>query len=141
MIDPVRTGALARKEWIQLRRDPRSMILAFVLPLFLLLFFGYAITWDVDDIPLAVLDRNGSQESRSLVQALVSSGYFTMEARIASETEATDRLARGDVRGALVIPPPSRASSRADGGHRCSSSSTAATPTPRRSRSTTPTRS
>ena len=59
----------------------------------------------MDDIPLAVLDRNGSQESRSLVQALVSSGYFTMEARIASETEATDRLARGDVRGALVIPP------------------------------------
>ena len=49
MIDPVRLLAVARKEWIQLRRDSRSMILAFVLPIFLLLFFGYAISWDVDD--------------------------------------------------------------------------------------------
>ena len=56
-MDPVRLAAVARKEWIQIRRDKRSLILAFVLPLFLLLFFGYAITWDVDDIRIAVLDQ------------------------------------------------------------------------------------
>ena len=45
---------MARKEWIQLKRDPRSMILAFVLPTFMLVFFGYAISFDIDDIGLAV---------------------------------------------------------------------------------------
>jgi ABC-2 type transport system permease protein len=104
MIDLVRLRAVARKEWIQLRRDPRSMILAFVLPLFLLLFFGYAISWDVDDIKLAVLDRDRSEESRSFVQALVSSGYFRVAERVDDEAQVSDRLTRGSVRGALIIP-------------------------------------
>ncbi|HEU4334716.1 MAG TPA: ABC transporter permease, partial [Candidatus Eisenbacteria bacterium] len=43
--------AVARKEVIQLRRDPRSLALAFLLPLLLLILFGYAITWDVNEIP------------------------------------------------------------------------------------------
>ena len=105
MMDPVRFGAVARKEWIQLRRDPRSMTLAFALPLFLLLFFGYAISWDVDDIRLAVLDRDRTQASRGMVQALVSSGYFTVAEHVEREAEAADGLARGRIRGALVIPP------------------------------------
>ena len=67
VIDPVRLRAIARKEWLQLRRDPRSMALAFALPLFLLVFFGYAITWDIDDVPLSVLDRDRSRASRELV--------------------------------------------------------------------------
>ena len=105
MIDGVRLGAVARKEWIQLRRDPRSMILAFALPLFLLLFFGYAISWDVDEIRLVVLDRDHTPAARSLAQALVSSGYFTITEHVESEAEAADRLTRGAVRAALVVPP------------------------------------
>ena len=100
-----RLRAVARKEWTQLRRDPRSMILAFALPLFLLLFFGYAISWDVDDIRLAVLDRDGTRASRSLVQAFVSSGYFRVAEQVEAEADVQDRLTRGAVRGALVIPP------------------------------------
>ena len=67
VIDPVRLRAIARKEWLQLRREPRSMALAFALPLFLLVFFGYTITWDIDDVPLSVLDRDRSRASRELV--------------------------------------------------------------------------
>ena len=85
-MDFFRLLAMARKEWIQLRRDPRSMILAFVLPLFLLLFFGFAITWDVDDIGLAVLDADRSAESRALVESFVSSGYFTIESHLDCES-------------------------------------------------------
>jgi hypothetical protein len=69
-VDLIRLRAVAKKEWIQLRRDRRSMILAFVLPLFLLLFFGYAITWDVRDIPVVVLDEDRTPESRELVESL-----------------------------------------------------------------------
>ncbi len=104
-LDPVRFVAVARKEAIQLRRDKRSMALAFLLPLFLLLFFGYAITWDVKDIRLAVLDRDATQRSRELVQSFEASGYFSVAERLARYDEIDSRLAHGDVRGALVIPP------------------------------------
>lgn len=104
-MDPHRLLAVARKEWIQLRRDSRSMILAFLLPLFLLLFFGYAITWDVDDIRIAVLDESRSMESRALMEALVSSGYFTVAEHLASEDAVEDRLTRSEVLGVVVIPP------------------------------------
>jgi ABC-2 type transport system permease protein len=104
-MDLVRLLAIARKEWIQLRRDTRSMILAFVLPLFLLLFFGYAITWDVNDIPVAVLDQDRTRESRELVEALVASGYFTVVEHLESAAEVDDRLVTGSVQGVLTIPP------------------------------------
>ena len=97
--------AIARKEWIQIRRDRRSLLLAFVLPLFLLLFFGYAITWDVRNIELAVLDESGTAESRALVDAFVASGYFTVDELLASTADVDDRLVRDAVAAVLVIPP------------------------------------
>ena len=81
------------------------MILAFLLPLFLLLFFGYAITWDVNDIRLAVLDQDRTPESRELVDALASSGYFTVGEWLDGAQQVDDRLTRSAVRGVLTIPP------------------------------------
>lgn len=104
ILDPVRLRAVARKEWLQLRRDRRSMILAFVLPLFLLLFFGYAITWDVRDIPVAILDEDRTPESRALVDALVSSGYFSVPEHLESAAAIEERLVGDAVVGALWIP-------------------------------------
>lgn len=104
-MDPVRLGAIARKEWIQLRRDRRSMILAFVLPLFLLLFFGYAISWDIDDIPLAVLDQDGSRASRELVDALTAGGLFHVEQHLGRYDDADEPIRTGSVRAVLVVPP------------------------------------
>jgi ABC-2 type transport system permease protein len=81
------------------------MILAFVLPLFLLLFFGYAITWDVNDIPVAVLDEDRTPQSRQLIEAFVSSGYFTVEEYLESSGQVADRLVVGSVEGVITIPP------------------------------------
>lgn len=100
-----RTLALARKEWIQLRRDSRSMILAFLLPILLLVFFGYAISLDVDEIPLGVHDQDRSQASRALVEAFEASGYFVVAERFERYGEIDRSLVRGSVAGALVIPP------------------------------------
>ena len=105
MIVATRLLAIARKEVVQLRRDTRSLVLAFVLPLFLLLFFGYAITWDVNDISLALLDRDNSAQSRALVDALTSSGYFEITTRLSAQQEIDDQLQHARVRGVLVIPP------------------------------------
>lgn len=104
MLSATRLLAVARKEWIQLRRDPRSLILAFVLPVFLLLFFGYAITWDVKEIRLALLDADATRESRELVQAFEASGYFRVVARLDAPGELDRLLVRSRVTGALVVP-------------------------------------
>ena len=97
--------AVARKEVIQLRRDTRSLILAFLLPVLLVVLFGYAISWDVNDIPTAVLDGDGSARSRGLLDAFRSSGYFTLVERVERSGEIDRLLDRGRVRIVLVIPP------------------------------------
>ncbi len=96
---------MARKEALQLRRDPRSLGMAFGVPAILLVLFSTVIKFDVNDIPLAVLDRDGSRTSRELVQAFTASGYFTLVGHVARESDVDDLLARGSVRLALVIPP------------------------------------
>ena len=100
----VRLRAVARKEWIQLRRDPRSLLLAFALPLALLVFFGYAINWDVDDLPLAVLDSDLSPASRELVESFEASGLFRVTEYLDSYGEVDGPLVRSEVRGVLIIP-------------------------------------
>src|SRR4051812_12327570 len=64
-----RLWAIARKEAIQLRRDARSLGLAFVLPVIMLILFGYAITTDVEHITTAIVDRDHTPESRALTSA------------------------------------------------------------------------
>lgn len=105
MLDAGRIAAVARKEAIQLRRDPRSMGLAFVLPVFLLLFFGYAITWDVTEIRLAVVDEDGGQRARDLAQAFAGSGYFRVVEHLPGRGEIDERLQHGRVAAVLVVPP------------------------------------
>ncbi len=104
-MDVVRLLAIARKEWLQLRRDPRSVILALGLPVLLLVFFGYAITFDIEDIRLAVLDRSQSRLSRELIQAFESSGYFTVREVVNSYGVVEELLLQGHVLGVLTIPP------------------------------------
>ena len=103
-MDFQRLFAIARKEAVQLRRDTRSLILAFVLPLFMVLFFGYAISWDVKDIRLAVWDQDGTRGSRELAEAFEASGYFTIESHPRSYREAEVPLSMAEVRAVLVIP-------------------------------------
>ncbi|HXV61472.1 MAG TPA: ABC transporter permease [Vicinamibacteria bacterium] len=97
--------AVARKEVLHLRRDRRSLILAFLLPVLLVILFGYAISWDVKDIETAVLDHDGSGRSRELLNAFWSSGYFRLVARLERPSEIDALLDRGTIRIALVIPP------------------------------------
>jgi ABC-2 type transport system permease protein len=105
MLSGGRLFAIARKEWLQLRRDPRSMVLAFVLPVLLLLFFGYAIRWDVRDIRLVVLDQDATAPSRAFVESFEASGYFSVRDRVPSSAAIDDYLLRGHATAALVIPP------------------------------------
>ncbi len=100
-----RLWAMAGKEWLHIRRDTRSLAMAFVVPAVMVVLFGYIITFDVKDIRMAVLDRDRTAQSRELVEAFQSSGYFRVTQRLDDDAEVGPLLARGKVRLALVIPP------------------------------------
>jgi ABC-2 type transport system permease protein len=100
-----RVAAISRKELLQIRRDARSLYLAFVLPLVLLVLFGYAISFDIRDIRMAVLDESGTARSRALVDAFRSSGYFTVTHNLERLGDADGILDRGAAKLVLVIPP------------------------------------
>ena len=100
-----RLWAIARKETIQLRRDPRSLALAFALPALLLLLFGYAISLDVRNIALAVLDQSRTAESRRLVEAFVASGYFRVTRQLDGPADIPVVLGHRDAQLVLTIPP------------------------------------
>jgi ABC-2 type transport system permease protein len=105
MLDFYRLWAIARKEALQLKRDTRSLILAFILPLFMVLFFGYAISWDIQDIRLGVWDQDGTRDSRELAEVFEASGYFSIVEAPASYREVEDGLSQSRVRAVLIIPP------------------------------------
>jgi ABC-2 type transport system permease protein len=100
-----RLVAIARKEFLQIRRDARSLYLAFMLPLLLLMLFGYAISFDIRNIRLAVLDRSRTAASRELVESFESSGYFTVVGHLARAADVDRALADGHAKLVLVIPP------------------------------------
>ena len=100
-----RLWAMARKEAIQLRRDVRSLILAFLLPVLLLILFGYAITWDVRDIRTAVLNQDHSASARELLDAFRASGYFRLRQQLTRPEQIAPLLNGASIQLVLVIPP------------------------------------
>ncbi len=97
--------AIARKEVIQIRRDPRSLAMAFVIPMILLFLFGYALTLDVDDLTTIVYDQDRTAASREFLARFEESGYFTVVAAARAYRDVERALDSGRARVAIVIPP------------------------------------
>lgn len=98
-----RTAAVARKEFLHILRDTRSLVLALALPLVLLLFFGYALSLDVDRIPTLVYDQDGSPQSRTLVERFRGSRFFDILGQVDGYGEIERRIDRGEVLLGVVI--------------------------------------
>ncbi|MDP2105204.1 MAG: ABC transporter permease, partial [Desulfobulbaceae bacterium] len=98
-----RTGAMARKEWLHIIRDPRSLGMAIVIPMLLLVLFGYALTLDVDRVGIAVWDQDNSSTSRELVSRFAGSVYFSVQP-VTSYGEGERLIDQGKTLAALVIP-------------------------------------
>ncbi len=99
-----RAGAIARKEFIHVLRDPRALAMGLAIPLLLLLLFGYALTLDVNDVPLVVEDADGTPASRDLVAGFVGSRYFHLVRMVHGPREREDALVSGAALAAVVIP-------------------------------------
>jgi len=100
-----RIYSIVRKEFVQLVRDPRTLVLAVVIPIVQLFLLGYAATSDVRNISLAVWDQSKTSESRQLLDAFQASSYFTINYFVNSSNEYQALIESGDARVALVIPP------------------------------------
>lgn len=103
-MNPLRVWAIARKETLQILRDKRSLILAFLLPVVLIFLFSAAITLDIRSIPAVIIDYSKSTHSRELIKRFTSSGYFRAIERTEDEARLTELLDRSQAKVGIVIP-------------------------------------
>ncbi|MDI6710406.1 MAG: ABC transporter permease [Thermoanaerobacterales bacterium] len=99
-----RLTAVIRKEFIQILRDPPSLVISLAMPVLMLLLFGYAVTTDVNNIALAVLDQDRQQPGRQLAAVLEQTGYFAPVYHVESLRELEGMLDSGRAKAGLVIP-------------------------------------
>jgi ABC-2 type transport system permease protein len=100
----LRIKAIAKKELVQIWRDPLSLAMAFILPVILLFIFGYAITLDVNNLSTVVYDLDKSVMSRELAAELRESGYFTIIDTVDVHGAIDGYLDSGKARVAITIP-------------------------------------
>lgn len=110
-----RIAAVSRKEFLHVLRDPRSLALGILMPLIMLFLFGYALTLDVDRVPLAVWDQSGTPQSRELISRFQGSRYFSLQMQVGAYSELERAVDRRDVLIALVIPQDFAERLEADG--------------------------
>lgn len=99
-----RIRLLIWKEFLQLRRDRLLLRLLLLMPVVQLIFFGYVVSADVRHLATAVVDLDHSAASRQLIASFIGSGYFTVDAHPATESDLRPLMDQGRVRVGVVIP-------------------------------------
>jgi ABC-2 type transport system permease protein len=99
-----RVTAVARKEFLHILRDARSLGMAIAIPMLMLLLFGFALTLDVDHVPLVVWDQSGTPDSRELVSRFAGSPYFSLVRHVNNPRDMDRALDSGEALMGLVIP-------------------------------------
>jgi ribosome-dependent ATPase len=102
--DPGRMWAYARRETMELLRDPIRLSFAFLGPVVMMLAFGYGITFDVENLKYAAFDQDRTPESRQLLESFSGSHYFTEQPPVASPDELEERMRSGELAVVVEIP-------------------------------------
>jgi ABC-2 type transport system permease protein len=101
----MRLRAVVTKEFRQILRDRRTLGLVIFLPLFLLIMFGYAVSLDVRNASLGIVDLDRTSVSRRVISAFVHNPrYFDVREYPDSAAQLYDRILRGELQGGMVIP-------------------------------------
>ncbi|WP_340107594.1 ribosome-associated ATPase/putative transporter RbbA [Pikeienuella sp. HZG-20] len=103
--DIARLWAFTRRESIEILRDPMRLAFAFLGPIILMLTFGYGISFDVQNLPYAVFDRDQSAESRELLESFAGSRYFAERPPAQSVAELDARMKSAELVVAIEVPP------------------------------------
>ncbi len=104
-MSPRRVGIVVVKEVREILRDPITLGLAAVMPLVMLFLFGYAVSLDVRNVALGVLDQDRTSASRALSDGFAASGRFRLERSFRGGDEVEAALRQGSIKLALIIPP------------------------------------
>jgi ABC-2 type transport system permease protein len=104
-VNPRIVRAVARKEYLHLIRDFRSLYLAFIIPLLLILMFGYALSLDVEHIPTVLVDGDRTAASRDFVRGLDATRYFDVIAHLPDTATLIRYLDHNQASLGIVIPP------------------------------------
>jgi len=96
--------AFTHRELLEILRDPVRLAFALLGPVFLMVVFGFGVSFDVDQVTFAVLDRDRSLESRTLLENFRGSRYFVEQTPLTSEAEVDRRLISGELKLALEVP-------------------------------------
>jgi ABC-2 type transport system permease protein len=99
-----RVWAIMRKEFLEIWRDPRSLGFVLIMPVLMLLLYGYGISSDVKRVPLAVYDRDGQPAARELIRRFTSTEYFVETVRVGSLRGLRRAIDRGDAKVGMMIP-------------------------------------
>lgn len=102
-----RLAAIARKEFLHILRDPRSLAVAVLMPLIMVLLYGTAIDMELRDLPIAVLDQDGGPAARALVRDIRSSGFIRVRETVSDRGAIEPGFRAQRCLAALVIPPGS----------------------------------
>lgn len=95
--------AIARKEFLHIIHDIRSLVIIFVMPVIMLVLFGYALNLEIQDVNLAVFDLNKTPVSRNLVDEFVASKYFTVSYQPDDPSSVNTLFLSRQARAALII--------------------------------------
>jgi ABC transporter DrrB family efflux protein len=97
--------AIARKEFMHIRRQPVTLFFMFLIPTLQLIIFGFAIQTQIEHIPMVVLDLDGRSQSRALVEAFVNTQTFDVVERVHDEASYRHALSSGAAKVGLTIGP------------------------------------
>jgi ABC-2 type transport system permease protein len=99
-----RFAAMARKEIVQILRDSRSLIIVLIMPVILVLLFGYGVSLDLKHLPIYVYDQDGSQQSQDFLKRFQASEYFTIVRVVNNYADLTHAIDAGQAKMGVVIP-------------------------------------
>jgi ribosome-dependent ATPase len=102
--DVGRLWAYARRETVELLRDPIRLAFALVGPIILMLAFGYGISFDIENLQMAAFDQDDTPQSRQLLDGFSGSRYFSVQPPIKSAAEAERRLRSGNTQIVVEVP-------------------------------------
>jgi ABC-2 type transport system permease protein len=95
--------AFIKKEFFHIFRDYRSMLILFGMPVVQVLLFGFAITTDINDAKIAILDQSKDPVTRELTQKLLSSKYFILEQNLQSNHQIEAAFKAGNIKEVVVF--------------------------------------
>lgn len=96
--------AVAKKEIVQVLRDSRSLVIVLIMPVVLVLLFGYGVNLDLKHLPVCVYDRDGSQQSQDLLKRFQASDYFEIVRLVNNYRDLARAIDDGHAKMAIVIP-------------------------------------